>query len=99
YSMVIFFPSIQPSLRISCQNASERTVLPEAVLLARKPMRGIFPVCCASADAQSARSIAQSVRRMTVFLIGFLRVCCSLLFDHLIRPVQHRLRNGDRSAS
>ena len=26
---------------------------------------------------------------MTVFLIGFLRVCCSLLFDHLIRSRQH----------
>lgn len=31
YSMVIFFPSIQPSLVSSCRNASTRTALPEAV--------------------------------------------------------------------
>ena len=43
YSMVIFFPSIHPSLLSSCRNASTRTALPEAVLLSRKPMRKIFP--------------------------------------------------------
>ena len=48
YSMVIFFPSIHPSLLSSCRNASKRTALPEAVLASRKPMRKIFPVCCAS---------------------------------------------------
>ena len=32
YSMVIFFPSIHPSLLSSCRNASKRTALPEAVL-------------------------------------------------------------------
>ena len=50
YSMVIFFPSIHPSLLSSCRNASTRTALPEAVLASRKPMRKIFPVCCASAE-------------------------------------------------
>ena len=49
YSMVIFFPSIQPSLLSSCRNASKRTALPEAVLASRKPMRKIFPACCALA--------------------------------------------------
>ena len=49
YSMAIFFPSIHPSLLSSCRNASKRTALPEAVLESRKPMRKIFPVCCASA--------------------------------------------------
>ena len=47
YSMVKFFPSIQPSLLSSCRNASKRTALPEAVLGSRKPMRRIFSVCCA----------------------------------------------------
>ena len=32
YSMVMFFPSIHPSLLSSCRNASKRTALPEAVL-------------------------------------------------------------------
>ena len=42
YSTAIFFPWIHPSLRISCQNASKRTAMPEAVLESRKPMRKIF---------------------------------------------------------
>ena len=53
YSMVIFFPSIHPSLLSSCRNASTRTALPEAVLVSRKPMRKIFPVCCASCHSPS----------------------------------------------
>ena len=58
YSMVIFFPSIHPSLLSSCRNASTRAALPEAVLASRKPMRKIFPVCCASADGtESGRKI------------------------------------------
>ena len=52
YSMVIFFPSIHPSLLSSCRNASKRTALPEAVLLSRNPMRRTFPVCCAWREEQ-----------------------------------------------
>src|SRR5262245_39908119 len=51
YSKAILFPSIHPSLLSSCRNASKRTALPEAVPSSRKPMRKIFPVCCASATA------------------------------------------------
>jgi hypothetical protein len=47
YSMVKFFPSIHPSLLSSCRNASKSSALPEAVLRSRKPMRKIFPACCA----------------------------------------------------
>ena len=53
YSKAIFFPSIQPSLLSSCRNASHRTALPEAVLGSRRPMRKIFPACCASAKRNS----------------------------------------------
>src|SRR5262249_19723607 len=53
--MVIFFPSIHPSLLSSCRKASMRTALPEAVLESRKPMRKIFPVCCALAKEPEAR--------------------------------------------
>ena len=53
YSRVKFFPSIHPSLRISCRNASKRGALPEALLLSRKPMRGTFPGCCASAPTEN----------------------------------------------
>ena len=35
YSTVRFFPSIHPSLLISCRNASKSTALPEAVLASR----------------------------------------------------------------
>src|SRR4030095_15319440 len=47
-SIVMFFPSIHPSLLSSCRNASHRTALPEAVVESMKPMRGFFPACCAS---------------------------------------------------
>jgi hypothetical protein len=36
YPMVIFYPSIHPSLVSSCRNASTRTLLPETVLGSRK---------------------------------------------------------------
>src|SRR5262245_51817452 len=72
---MMFFPSIQPSLLISRRNASTTTALPEAVLLSRKPIRGTLPACCASEDAQNAENNAVSAKQMTVFLIGFLRVC------------------------
>jgi hypothetical protein len=52
YSMPMFFPSIQPSLAISCQNAANRPVIPEALLASRKPMRKTFPVCCAWTEQQ-----------------------------------------------
>ena len=68
YSMVIFFPSIHPSLLSSCRNASTRTALPEAVLASRKPMRKIFPACCASAEPQSAKSMAQSANEKILLL-------------------------------
>ena len=38
----------------------------------RYPIRGTFFGCCASADAQSARSMALSANRMTFFLISLL---------------------------
>jgi hypothetical protein len=71
YSIVIFFPSIQPSLRSSCRNASKRTAIPEAVLPSRKPMRKIFPACCARAGKGRAKSIEQKVRRVIFFVMGF----------------------------
>ena len=71
YSMAIFFPSIHPSLLISCRNASTRTALPEAVLLSRKPMRKIFPVCCASASETFARKRVASSQRVILFFMFF----------------------------
>ena len=63
YSMVIFFPSIHPCLRISCRNASRRIALPAAVPESRNPMRKLLPACCASTDPQSTKSMAQSAQR------------------------------------
>ena len=71
YSMAKFFPSIHPSLRSSWRNASKRTALPEAVLASRKPMRKIFPACCASAGKLSAKSKAPRARAVIFFLMSF----------------------------
>ena len=71
YSMVIFFPSIQPSLLSSWRNESMRTAIPEAVLESRKPMRGTFPVCCASASETFARKRFASSQRVILFFMFF----------------------------
>src|SRR5262249_6748576 len=99
YSKTILFPSIQPSLLSSCRNASTRTDMPEAVPLSRKPMRKIFPACCAPADMQGAKSMALSARTV-IFLFMFFPVLSldtpySPLFslDHLIRPREKVGRN------
>ena len=68
YSMLIFFPSIHPSLLISCRNASTRTALPEAGLASRKPIRVTFVGCCASTAEHGARSREHRERRM-IFLV------------------------------
>ena len=65
YSMVKFFPSSHPSLRISCRKVSMRPALPEAVVAVRKPMRKIFSVCCASAAGAEIRmAVASNQKRM-----------------------------------
>src|SRR5262245_23427011 len=69
--MLIFFPSIHPSLFSSCRNASRRTAIPEAVFPSRKPMRKTFPVCCASTEPQSAKSRAQRVSTVIFFFMFF----------------------------
>ena len=71
YSMVIFFPSIHPSLLSSCRNASKRTALPEALLASRKPMRKIFPGCCASATGAEIRMAVASSQIDNGFHHGF----------------------------
>src|SRR5262249_26720380 len=83
--MAIFFPSPQPSLASSCRNGSRRTAIPEAVLLSRKPMRKIFPVCWADAGTQSAKSMAQRVKLRIVWFIG--------LSSHL-SPLYSRLKTA-----
>src|SRR5215467_6772195 len=101
YSMVRFFPSVQPSLLISCWNAFTRTALPEAVPLSRKPMRKIFPACCASTEPQSAKSMAQRVRTVILLFMVFLLsppdTVHSLLFslDDFLRSIQQGLWNRD----
>src|SRR5713226_3665236 len=47
--MTMFFPSMYPSSRSPCLNASMRAGLAEAEAAARYPIRGTFFACCASA--------------------------------------------------
>src|SRR5262245_53836920 len=97
YSMVMFFPSIHPSLLISCRNASKRTAIPEAVLLSRKPMRGIFPACCASASESFVRKRIASSQRVILFFMFFSclvrHAFCLFSFDQPIRSGDQLWRN------
>ena len=57
--MVIFFPSIHPSLLSSCRNASKRTALPEAVLCIQETDAEDFPwLLRVGPDPQTAKSTA-----------------------------------------
>src|SRR5262245_54013563 len=100
--MVIFFPSIHPSLFSPCRKASMRTALPEALLGSRRPMRGTFPGCCASAGKQSAKSKALRVKTATFFFICFSFPSSTrhssldthpFSLDQLGRPGEHLRRN------
>ena len=93
YSMAMFFPSVHPSLLSSCRNAFTRTELPEAVLPSRKPMRQIFPVCCAWTEPQSAQSMAQRIRTAICFFMSFEVSNVGSLLDDLVRSCQHVWRN------
>src|SRR5262245_11313180 len=83
--MVIFFPSIQPSLFISRRNASTMTAIPEALLGSRNPMRKTFPACCAETGTQSAKSMALKLgAKMCFFICAF-----SYLTNDFRRPRQY----------
>ena len=87
YSMVIFFPSTHPSLLNSCRKVSTRTDMPDAVLGSRKPMRKIFPVCCALVETQSANTTTKRVMTVIGLRMSFEVSNVELLLDHLIRPI------------
>ena len=70
YSMVIFFPSIHPSLLSSCRNASKRTAIPEAVLPSRKPMRTTFPCLLRVGRRAQSKSRSDRAKRMIFLVIG-----------------------------
>src|SRR5262245_26445851 len=88
YTKAIFFPSIQPSLLSSCRNASTRTALPAAVLGSRKPMRKIFPGCCASTVCGLARMLPPTM------VTNALRSISLYSPDELVGSCQDRLRDG-----
>src|SRR5262249_26559195 len=89
YSVVKFFPSIQPSLLSSCRNSFTMTALPEAVPASRKPILKTLPVCCASAE-ERANSRMAAIRQIAIFVFI---VSASPLSNHLVCSRQHVGRN------
>src|SRR5438128_3682941 len=59
--MTIFWPSTHPSSRSLCRNASRWDGLSEGDVTPRKPIRGTFPACCASAASGAASRLRVSV--------------------------------------
>src|SRR5437660_11815469 len=59
--MTIFWPSTHPSSRSLCRNASRWDGLSEGDVTPRKPIRGTFPACCASAASVAASRLRVSV--------------------------------------
>src|SRR4030095_8904044 len=67
--MTIFWPSIHPSSRSPCRNASSRSGLSEGDVKLRKPIRGTFPALYSCAPARSgahARTKPVSKRRREI---------------------------------
>ena len=56
-------------------------------------MRKIFPVCCASTEPQSAKSMAQRVRTAILFFMSFAVSNVEPLLNDFVRPRQHVRRN------
>ena len=65
-SMTMFFPSTYPSSRRPWRNASVRAVLAEGEPGLRRPIRGIFVGCCASARWTEARAKPTSKTTMAL---------------------------------
>ena len=84
--MVMFFPSIHPSLLSSCRNTSKRPALAAAVLLSRKPMRKIFPPAAPRRDGNKSELRQREKRNDFVIHAIFLTLILSpseieILFD------------------
>ena len=72
YSMVIFFPSIHPSLLSSCRNASKRTALPEAVLVIQETYAEDFPCLLrVGGNSKAQRAWRKEQTRMILFFMSF----------------------------
>ena len=66
YSMVIFFPSIQPSLLSSCRNASKSTVATRSSAIIQETYAEDFPCLLrVGGDAKRKKSTAPSAKPMT----------------------------------
>src|SRR5262245_5755045 len=98
---MMFCPSMWPSSRSASRIASARAESVAASVGDRYPIRGTLFACCASADEQSAKSMAQRVRTVIILFmfVSALSTRHSTLdtrpfsLDHLIRPCQHIGRN------
>ena len=93
YSMVIFFPSIHPSLLSSCRNAP-RGPRYQKQCLHPGNLCGRFSLSAAPrAETQSAKSMAQRVRTVIFFFMSFEVSNVEPLLNDFIRPRQHVRRN------
>src|SRR5262249_50747633 len=77
--MTIFWPSTHPSSRSLCRNASRQGCQSEGDVTSRKPIRGTFPACCASAMTAKA-SITTAIR---------IDVTAALFIAHLVSSVMY----------
>src|SRR6266481_3802964 len=85
----MFWPSIYPRSRSPCRNASRWAAVDEGEPLCRTPIRGTFPVCCASTGCINARMTTASMETKIPYSWISPDYCClmpvAFLFDHLVR--------------
>src|SRR5262245_46030677 len=99
--MAMFFPSTHPRLWRPCWNAWCQRALSDGERGVRTPMRRTFADGCASAEEQSAKSMALSARTV-IFLFMFFPALSTrhstlnthlFSLDHLVCARQHVGRN------
>ena len=89
HSMTMFFPSTYPSSRRPCRNASVRAAIAEGEAALGNPIRGTFFGCCAEAETQSAKSMAQRGKAIYFFLHVFFLCLAPLDTGHVTLAPSH----------
>src|SRR5262249_9879836 len=84
--MTIFWPSTHPSSRRLCRNASSRGGLSEGDVRLRRPIRGIFPACCASAASGAVSRQAAPARNARRSIYWMISSACASTVGGIVSP-------------
>src|SRR5262249_10330014 len=98
HSMTMFFPSTYPRSRSPWRNASMRYGFAERGKERRKPIRGTFVGCCASAiTPRASNTIATRIDGAAAFFIA--RISFRVVIYHADRGKEKRILQGEATGT